>query len=309
MLSDSGDFHPVKVQLMSSICEDAEFQANYPEIFLSEKLKVKNTFLNFDSNDAATSMNISRSHTWNASTRRRLLSRSSQSLCSNDKHKHADGGDEVKEKELKGEGAEKNTYKPPFHARILSPGCYLSNYRAASTNADDVPTTMMLRNFPRRNGQKKLLCQLNARGFEGAYDFVYLPFSFAKKLNLGYAFINFRTPQKAHEFFTQWHKQIFEETEGRSHPMNVSIAEVQGKAANLERILQERKVAKISNPLYQPVVFDEQGKRMEFCKILRNHHTESKSLSAVATKSDSGGVSAQLGEGSPFTLASQSRLC
>jgi hypothetical protein len=53
-----------------------------------------------------------------------------------------------------------------------------------------VPTTVMLRNVPNNISRDALLSLLDQQGFEGQYDFVYLPIDFARQANLGYAFIN-----------------------------------------------------------------------------------------------------------------------
>merc|ERR1711862_380377 len=53
-----------------------------------------------------------------------------------------------------------------------------------------VPTTVMLRNVPNNISRESLLALLDRSGFEGQYDFVYLPIDFARQSNLGYAFIN-----------------------------------------------------------------------------------------------------------------------
>ncbi|CAE7570336.1 ML4 [Symbiodinium natans] len=51
-------------------------------------------------------------------------------------------------------------------------------------------TTMMLRNLPNNYTRRMLLELLDSRGFSAKYDFVYLPCDFARKSNLGYAFVN-----------------------------------------------------------------------------------------------------------------------
>jgi len=58
-------------------------------------------------------------------------------------------------------------------------------------------TTVMLRNVPSDHTRDMLLELLNKRGFEGCYDFVYVPLDFRNGVNLGYAFVNTVTHEDA----------------------------------------------------------------------------------------------------------------
>jgi len=69
---------------------------------------------------------------------------------------------------------------------------------------------MMMRNLPNNYTQKMLLDLLRAEGYEGKFDFVYLPVDFQSGSGLGYAFINLVTTEVAQDFrqhftgFDQW---------------------------------------------------------------------------------------------------------
>jgi len=126
--------------------------------------------------------------------------------------------------------------------------------------------TLMVRNFPRRSSQSRLIERLHASGFEGTYDFVYLPFCFAKKQNLGYAFINFRTPKDANTFTERWHNKSLDNLPN-PRALHVCIAHIQGKEQNVKHLLRECKSSKIVNPRFQPVVY-EHGVRVDFVEYV-----------------------------------------
>merc|ERR1712048_454185 len=59
---------------------------------------------------------------------------------------------------------------------------------------DTPPTTMMIRNIPRRYSQEHLLMDLQELGFEGTFDFLYIPMDKTTTACVGYAFVNFIDP-------------------------------------------------------------------------------------------------------------------
>jgi len=59
-----------------------------------------------------------------------------------------------------------------------------------SPEVENEPTTIMLRNLP-NDYNRDLLCELlDEEGFEGRYNFVYLPMDFQRWAGFGYAFVN-----------------------------------------------------------------------------------------------------------------------
>mmetsp|Transcript_66259 Transcript_66259/g.184516 ORF Transcript_66259/g.184516 Transcript_66259/m.184516 type:complete len:452 (-) Transcript_66259:225-1580(-) len=71
-------------------------------------------------------------------------------------------------------------------------------------------TTVMLRNLPNGYSRSMLIDLINAEGFRGKYDFVYLPVDFSSQAGIGYAFVNFSSPidaERCHahfEGFKRW---------------------------------------------------------------------------------------------------------
>jgi len=61
-------------------------------------------------------------------------------------------------------------------------------------------TTVMMRNLPEGFTRTSLLELLSSEGFFGRFDFIYVPFDFKRRFNLGYAFINLISPTEAQRF-------------------------------------------------------------------------------------------------------------
>jgi len=93
-------------------------------------------------------------------------------------------------------------------------------------------TTVMIRRIPRRYTQQMLVAEVANRGFDGFFDFLYLPWERKQDTNTGYAFMNFVEAKGAMEF-----KESFDglylnnEMEMRSRPLRVHPAAVQGYQA------------------------------------------------------------------------------
>merc|ERR1711971_1058543 len=71
----------------------------------------------------------------------------------------------------------------------------------------------MVRNIPNNYTRTMLVDLINAEGFEGKYDLVYLPIDFKNRVGLGYSFINFLDSDMAMRFqqhfagFCSWSAQ------------------------------------------------------------------------------------------------------
>jgi len=70
--------------------------------------------------------------------------------------------------------------------------------------ADQEPnTTVAIRNIPPHFTRDRLLQHLDARGFAGWYDFLYLPIDFARCQTFGYAFANLTTAEGARRMLAE----------------------------------------------------------------------------------------------------------
>eukprot|EP00397_Hematodinium_sp_SG-2012_P031926 GEMP01033947.1.p1 GENE.GEMP01033947.1~~GEMP01033947.1.p1 ORF type:complete len:296 (+),score=69.99 GEMP01033947.1:122-1009(+) len=252
MFSPRDEFKPVKLKPVAE-------QPASPGTSAAA-LKVKNTFLNFDYDEEdSANMAIGRSLTWNVMPLRVDSIFLKSDSAGNQLSMVAEGANE----------------EEVLYVQTPTSSNYAPSPSVIPSQPSGIPvTTMMLRNFPRRSAQKRLLSHLDESGFAGTYDFVYLPFCFVTKQNLGYAFINFRTAAKAVEFSHVWHKQSAPSSGGKekkSRPMTVSVAQVQGREANVQRILKECNAGKITNQKFQPVMLDETGERMDFSVLLQEY--------------------------------------
>eukprot|EP00929_Paragymnodinium_shiwhaense_P046736 TRINITY_DN23783_c0_g1_i1.p1 TRINITY_DN23783_c0_g1~~TRINITY_DN23783_c0_g1_i1.p1 ORF type:complete len:362 (+),score=74.06 TRINITY_DN23783_c0_g1_i1:59-1144(+) len=125
------------------------------------------------------------------------------------------------------------------------------------------PTTIMLRNLPNRYSQRDLVAELEELGFGGSFDFLYSPLDKGTLSNVGYAFVNFVTPEWMEQAVQTLHGYRFKKYCNRasSKLAAVAIAHMQGLEANLAHYekaavnnakLKQRRpivVANISNSL------------------------------------------------------------
>jgi len=113
-------------------------------------------------------------------------------------------------------------------------------------------TTLMVRNLPGALPQDDLLAKLDEAGFEGLYDFVYMPKSFDELEGKGYAFVNFSDTVVASAFLGAWHKTR-PWGDRCAQSLNISPADVQGLEANMKKWDGPR-MSRIRNPRHRPFV-------------------------------------------------------
>lgn len=135
-------------------------------------------------------------------------------------------------------------------------------------------TTVMMRNIPNNYSRDMLLGTIIDQGFEGQFDFIYLPMDFARCANLGYAFINLVNVQSTRHFwkafsgFSCWTIPTAKVCElGWSSPH-------QGLAAHIERYRDSPVMHPTVPDEYKPMLFHE-GARIAFpppTKALKQPH-------------------------------------
>jgi hypothetical protein len=108
--------------------------------------------------------------------------------------------------------------------------------KAKESSGDARPTTMMIRNIPRRYTQEHLLKDLNDLGFTGTFDFLHIPMDKSTSACVGYAFINFMDSAWAAKCIDSFHNYPFNQHQhGSSKMAQVSVARVQGLENNLNQ--------------------------------------------------------------------------
>jgi len=117
----------------------------------------------------------------------------------------------------------------------------------------DGATTVMLRNIPNRYTAEELIAEMLAEGFEGGFDFFYLPVDFKTKRNKGYGFINFQHAELAIEF-----RDVFDGVRllrySTQKILEVTPALTQGFDSNVTEFMR-KDAQRIQNPWFRPMIF------------------------------------------------------
>ncbi|CAK9029070.1 unnamed protein product [Durusdinium trenchii] len=134
------------------------------------------------------------------------------------------------------------------------------------TDADEPITTLMLRHIPNKYSQSSLLKEIDFKGFQGKYDFFYMPMDVHNRTNVGYAFINLVTTRDARDFFLMFSNYRFEfHASGKIGA--VSPGHVQGLENNVCHF-GHRAVATAQNVQYRPLVFRD-GKQVDLKAVFQ----------------------------------------
>lgn len=119
----------------------------------------------------------------------------------------------------------------------------------------------MLRNIPNKFTQATLLDEIDAEGFADKYDFFYLPMDVKNKTNVGYAFVNFTSPENMKLFQEKFQAYQFKKHQSLKIAA-VTRAHVQGLEGNI-RQLGKKAVTQFDDSEYRPIIL-RNGVRVEF---------------------------------------------
>jgi len=120
----------------------------------------------------------------------------------------------------------------------------------------------MLTNLPNELTRDELVQLLNREGYKGKVGFLYLLFDFKTARNVGYAFVDMRTPQGAAELWA--HFQDFGPDDWPEKCVVRWAAKVQGRAALVEAYRNNPVMHRSVPDRFKPVLFDESGESEPF---------------------------------------------
>lgn len=131
-------------------------------------------------------------------------------------------------------------------------------------------TTLMVRNIPNKYSQDQMVSILKNVGFEGMYDFLYLPVDFRNKCNLGYAFINMCTSPATSRLHRAFHMRRWDEQSSRKI-CEVTFARVQGRDALIEHF-RAAKFPNVEDSDLQPMVFTQREGEVASVPVSITHY-------------------------------------
>lgn len=177
-----------------------------------------------------------------------------------------------------GTGGDGKTFRP-YHSTNVPKEADLE--RAFHSDGDQPITTLMLRHIPNKYSQSSLLKEIDFKGFQGKYDFFYMPMDVHNRTNVGYAFINFVTTRDARDFFLMFSNYRFEfHASGKIG--TVAPGHVQGLENNVCHF-GHRAVATAQNVQYRPLVFRD-GKQVDLKAVFQGLQQKGSQVPEVWTK-------------------------
>lgn len=117
----------------------------------------------------------------------------------------------------------------------------------------DSRTTLMIKNIPTYITQVDLLKLIN-KNYSTTYNFFYLPIDFNKKLNAGYAFINFRTSKHIINFFLEFDNKPWNLPSSNNKICYLSYARIQGFKSIREHFHKSNIMKQVDQKV-KPIIF------------------------------------------------------
>mmetsp|Transcript_83926 Transcript_83926/g.238030 ORF Transcript_83926/g.238030 Transcript_83926/m.238030 type:complete len:235 (-) Transcript_83926:101-805(-) len=158
-------------------------------------------------------------------------------------------------------GAEKARARAPKCSREAGPraaagdgSCeQAGDGKSGPTELPEGATTVMVRNIPSRYTAEELIADFHERGFEGGFDFFYLPIDFKNGRNRGYSFVNFRSAGLAADFAAAFNGHQLTRYPTQKI-LEVSPALTQGLDANVIHYTR-RDARRVQNKWFKPMIF------------------------------------------------------
>eukprot|EP00930_Biecheleria_cincta_P025356 TRINITY_DN18065_c0_g1_i1.p1 TRINITY_DN18065_c0_g1~~TRINITY_DN18065_c0_g1_i1.p1 ORF type:complete len:560 (+),score=89.13 TRINITY_DN18065_c0_g1_i1:26-1681(+) len=125
--------------------------------------------------------------------------------------------------------------QPMPHNKVPKRSNLKEQFEHYSTSACAV-TTLMIRNVPNACDRPTFMAELDGLNFRGQYNFLYLPFDSKSKMNVGFAFVNFDSPeiaQRCIDTMTGYQFTRVRNSFNARRLVHVSVAHLQGLEANL----------------------------------------------------------------------------
>lgn len=158
---------------------------------------------------------------------------------------------------------------PVSRVQTVSSGCSDTSakdtherLRSVSTEAGQ--TTVMLRNLPKTLGRNDFVDLLKREGFQGRFDFVYVPADYKHHVSFGYAFVNFSTMEDAElamrhfEGFQNWPVESDKQCSAMWSDKH------QGLEAHIESFRNSPVMHPDVPQEYRPVIYDRRGEQLPF---------------------------------------------
>lgn len=168
-----------------------------------------------------------------------------------------------------GSGAEESFEFQPHHAKSVPRDVNFDE--AFDMGNQESITTVMLRNIPCKYMQGNLLREIDQMGFEGTYDFFYLPLDTRNKTSVGYAFVNFLDEKDAERFTTTFTGYRFQRHQNEKIA-EVSPAKIQGLRNNVMHFANSA-VVNARNSKCRPIVL-QSGIKRDFGDLVAELHAE-----------------------------------